>query len=221
MATPEKIGKSFSKYVIVIVLLLLVAAVFVVLTTSAGNFLRPEKPVLTQPADASKEVYITKFPYTISGSTTIQTRLIITVDGAEVAARDQGQEIFWTYTIDKALEPGKHTVTITAINYAGIKSEPIELTVVVPQPPQITEPHANQTVPKAELRVTGTAEVGSQVNLFRDGEFVTTVQADATGTFTFEHPMITLGTHTISVESVKTLGNFGNTSQSIEFIVVQ
>ena len=157
----------------------------------------------------------------MNGSTVLGTRVRISVDGAEIAARDQQDNVFWNYIFDEPLIAGHREISVTATNETGFESEPTIISVEIPAIPTITSLTNLQTVTRETVAIEGSAEPSAQVNLFVDEVFVKTVQADAQGSYYIDGLSdLPLGQHNVMVESVRTLGNFGNRSAAISIIVL-
>ena len=90
-----------------------------------------------------------------------------------------------------------------------------------PAAPVITSPEDGSTTTDRTPPITGTAEPGSEVIIFVDGEEVGSTVADEDGTFTFDLPDgLSLGDHEIGAEAVDEAGNPSVPSSLVTFAVL-
>ncbi|WP_262462519.1 Ig-like domain-containing protein [Alloalcanivorax balearicus] len=138
----------------------------------------------------------------------------------------------WSVTPDAPLADGAE-ITVTASDEAGNTSDPVTAIVdaVAPEAPVITQAEddvapgtdpvltggsTNDTTPT----LTGTAEANSTVEIFQDGASVGTVQADASGNWSFVVPAaLADGTYGFTATATDEAGNTSDPSAAFDVTV--
>jgi large repetitive protein len=181
-----------------------------------GQLTNDNKPTLTGTAEAGSTVSI------YDGSTLL---------GTTVATGGS-----WSFTPGTALADGSHTLTITATDAAGNVSPatgnfvivvdatlPVTpvITTIVDDVPNIVGAVGNGQATNDTLpTLNGTAEANSTVSIYDNGTLITTVTANAAGTWTWT-PTTALaqGNHSYTVTSTDAAGNLSATSAAAAIIV--
>ncbi len=121
-----------------------------------------------------------------SGTAEPFATVIVSVDGVEVCRATANAAGQWFCDAQTPLADGSHTLSIVVVDAAGNASEPstssFRVDTTAPVPPEVSGPRSDGgliTDPTPTFQ--GTAEPGSQVTVFVDGEVVCTAVADATG----------------------------------------
>ncbi|RMU59074.1 hypothetical protein ALP29_200134 [Pseudomonas syringae pv. avii] len=142
----------------------------------------------------------------------------------------------WLYTPTSPLNDGSHSFTIVAVDAAGNESLPsaswtIEIDTVAPVAPTLTSVLDDQgavtgnltsgdTTDDASPELTGTAEAGSLVTIYDNGQPIGSVIATG-GTWTFT-PLVPLtnGAHTLTLTAEDSAGNESQPTQGFDLDVV-
>ncbi|GHU11245.1 hypothetical protein FACS1894185_4140 [Betaproteobacteria bacterium] len=158
---------------------------------TGGVLVDTEAPTLTWVSPAAGSVITQATPLEVNATDGSGIRQVqFYLDDALLATRTSAPyRTTWTPTAD--VEEGAHTLKAVATDEAGHSSEQsVQVTVTrgVTCPavaaPQIEQPANGLTTQSAMLTVTGTAEVGTNVRVWRNGQaYGSTVQAGSDGRF--------------------------------------
>jgi len=134
-----------------------------------------------------------------------------------------GSDGSWSFTPDKALSAGSHSITTRERNANGVVSEPSdpwEFTIDLTAPAKGTiggvfddtaEPAkaiSNGGLTKDNTpTLTGKAEAGSTVQVWDNGKLLGTTKADKDGNWKFTTPELVDGKHDLSIVVVDPVGN--------------
>lgn len=165
---------------------------------------------------------------TISGTAEPNSTVTIFINDQPVGtAMADGQGNF-TFVPPTPLAEGAYTVKAQAADPVG-NVGPVStgrrfgVDSVPPAPPIITSPKEDETVPQDRaLVVEGTAEPGSVVTLYVDGQpQPQTALTDANGRFRFTIPALTFmaGEHLLAADARDAAGNLSPRSRDVRFFV--
>ncbi|QMU29291.1 Ig-like domain-containing protein [Adhaeribacter radiodurans] len=148
----------------------------------------PEVPVLTGGNQGNTK---DNTP-TITGTVEANATVTIYTNGTITATVTANEEGNWTYTYSDALSDADYDITVTATDAAGNISETspaLEIMIdtsapTTPGTPVLTGGNNGNTNDNTPT-ISGRAEAGSQVTIYRNGEAVATVTADETGAWTY------------------------------------
>ncbi|WP_245609635.1 Ig-like domain-containing protein, partial [Trabulsiella guamensis] len=160
---------------------------------------------------------------------------VVTIkDGDEVlGSTTVNQDGSWSFTPTEDLEDGDHSLTVTSVDPAGndVTSPAFDLTVDTASPgkPAITvasddvgnvrgDLTSGSVTDDANPTLKGTAEAGSRVDIYDNGELIGSAVADSNGAWTFT-PTTPLpeGEHRLTVTATDKAGNTGPASD--EFVL--
>ncbi|AZD35976.1 T1SS secreted agglutinin RTX [Pseudomonas chlororaphis subsp. aurantiaca] len=174
---------------------------------------------------------------TVSGKAEANSTVVISDKGAEIGRVIADSSGKWTFTPDKALGDGVHTLTAQAIDAAGnsAKSDNFFLTIdtLAPSKPTIEAAYDDQGASKGDLKsgdstdddkpaISGTAEANSTVVIYDNGAQIGSVFADDEGRWTFT-PTVGLvdGSHSFKITSSDEAGNISQSSNVFDLKVQQ
>ncbi len=215
-----KKGGVFTRYGLLIAVAIIILVVVLYL---AGDFIystvRPETPTISEPVN---ETSVGENPPTFQGTVPLDAAIEIYIDDKKIATRNTQAQTFWNYKPDQQLEVGDHTLYVIAVGREGLKSKKSDVIhFSVPKRPQIASLQDGQTS-ALQPEFSGEAAAGAEVNLYIDNEYVTNTKADPTGKWVMPAksvPSIAPGAHTAYVIAVKTIGEFKNQSQVMNFTI--
>jgi fibronectin type 3 domain-containing protein len=137
----------------------------------------------------------------------------------------------WEVTVI-ALADGVHSLTARAMDEAGnlsAMSAPYQLTIdttapaappaPVLEPASDTPPTGDNSTSITTPVVGGTAEAGSTVAVFVGGSKVGTTPADGSGNWQFTLPVMSVGTHAVTVTATDAAGNTSPVSASLTLTI--
>ena len=163
-------------------------------------------------------------------------------DGSTVTVYDNGNFVgstaanattgAWSYTIGQLADGSTHSYTVTATDAAGNVSQPsaaLNFTVDITPPAMPTAPadsavvngYVNAGHDTAAQALTGSAENGSTVTVYDNGNFIGSTAANATtGAWSFTIGQLAdAGTHSYTVTATDVAGNTSQPSTALNFTV--
>jgi len=163
-------------------------------------------------------------------------------DGSTVTVYDNGNFVgstaanattgAWSYTIGQLADGSTHSYTVTATDAAGNVSQPsaaLNFTVDITPPATPTAPadsavvngYVNAGHDTAAQALTGSAENGSTVTVYDNGNFIGSTAANATtGAWSFTIGQLAdAGTHSYTVTATDVAGNTSQPSTALNFTV--
>lgn len=151
--------------------------------------------------------------------------ITLSFDGQTMATDNAGGATTFTQSrlLDFASIPnGNHTVAVTATDTAGNSrtlSVPFVLNLAPPAAPQITAPANGVTITQATLTLSGTAQAGSQIQLYlNDVATGSLLTANTSGGFSGTLTLSTEGSYTLSADARNTRGTSArSTSVTVNF----
>ncbi|HEY2452836.1 MAG TPA: Ig-like domain-containing protein, partial [Scandinavium sp.] len=172
----------------------------------------------------------------IRGSAEPDSVVIIYDNGKEIARVNTDSEGSWVFTPDAALDDGEHALTFVTQNPAGNQSEPSDPWVVIvdttaPDAPVIggvyddvgnkTGNLANgDSTDDTRPTLNGTAEAGSVIAVYDNGEKLGETTADENGNWSFTPETdLSEGEHSLTVTATDTVGNTSVPSDAWELVI--
>lgn len=148
--------------------------------------------------------------------------MILTIDSNQVTNSVQSNTngmVMYGLTAGQALSEGSHIVYAHAQeSNVDLNSVSFTVDLTPPAAPVITSPTENQNINASTVIVTGTAEVGSLVTVFRDDvEYGEITFSDENGNWTIELSGFEEGEHSIYANQEDAAGNLGPNSSSVIF----
>lgn len=197
--------------------------------TAARNFqvapdAPPGPPVIAAPA---QNAALNDSTPTVSGQAALLSTVRVYVDGRTTPACTATTDASgnWSCDLASALTEGAHSITATAtvVGVVSLPSAPVGFVVDVTAPtaPAVTAPAANATV-GAQPTISGTAEAGSTVAVYVDGNTtpVCTATTNAAGTWVCApSTALTDGAHTLVARATDAAGNASPDSSPVAFTV--
>ncbi len=183
----------------------------------------PPAPTLNRPADGSVTRDTTP---AFTGKAEPGAAVEIFVDGASIGTTTANGSGNFSFTPSTPLPVGTHEAYVGATDRAGNDSPPsntngFSIDTVDPDAPGISSPGDGSTTTDRTPTITGTAEPGSHVIIYIDGEQVGSTTADENGNFSFTLPdALALGDHELSAVAVDEAGNRSDASDPITFGVL-
>lgn len=198
--------------------------------------LAPDVPVITGVTDdvdaltgAVAEAGLTNDAQpAISGTAEANSTVTVYVDGSAVGTTTASDTGDWTFTPETGLADGTHQITASAADAAGNSSglsndwsvvvdtvsETPVITTATDDVPGIMGDISNGGLTNDNLPViNGTAEHDSMVSIYIDSVMAGTVQADATGAWSFKvDNLLSDGEHQFSAVAVDAAGNTSSQS---------
>jgi hypothetical protein len=128
------------------------------------------------------------------------------------------------FTAGSPLSDGPHTFEVRATDAQGNTESPAAghtwtVDATPPAKPVVTTPTAGGTTNDATPTISGTAEAGSSVQVFVDGNPIGTVTADGSGNWTINASHLADGPHTATARATDGAGNTGAVSDDDAFTV--
>jgi MYXO-CTERM domain-containing protein len=148
---------------------------------------------------------------TISGTATLESTVSIFIDGVLVANVDPDQDGNWSFTVDQALDDGTYdlTVTVTLVDITEASETTFTVDTEAPEV-AIVEPAEDDVVTDVPTVITGTADPGTTIVVWLNGEVVGETTADDDGNWSVDLDAdleLAPGTQTITVEGTDGAGN--------------
>jgi hypothetical protein len=150
----------------------------------------------------------------------------IFVDGNSIGTTTANGDGDFSFTPTTPLAPGTHEAFVGATDPAGNDSPQSNTNGFVidtddPAAPGISSPGDGGNTTDRTPTITGTAEPGSHVIIYIDGEQVGSTVADEDGNFSFTVPdALSLGDHKVSAVAVDEAGNRSEASDPVSFGVL-
>ncbi|WP_224240615.1 adventurous gliding motility protein AgmC [Hyalangium gracile] len=182
----------------------------------------PAAPVVVTPANGSTTSDNTP---TYTGTAEPNSTVTVYVDGNLVGTTTANASGDWSFTPTTALPDGQHTVYATATDAANNVSPNSNTNTFIvdttpPAAPVVLSPANGSTISDSTPTYTGTAEPGSTVTVYVDGNPVGTTTADASGNWTFtQATALPDGSHTVSATATDATGNTSGSSNTNTFTV--
>ncbi|QRN96324.1 adhesin [Archangium violaceum] len=163
----------------------------------------------------------------ITGTAEANSRVTIILDGIPVDIVDADADGKWSYTPKTALLDDWHTVQAQATDAAGNTGPTSEVRnfyvdSTPPPAPEVRTPANGATVGTHTPELKGTAEPGSTVTIYVDGEVVGQVKANASGEWSMTVPddkALDDGQHTVKAQATDAVGNPSPESSTNTFTV--
>ncbi|WP_307729779.1 Ig-like domain-containing protein [Massilia sp. YIM B04103] len=157
---------------------------------------------------------------TVSGTAQAGSTVTVYVDGAVAGAVRADADGAWRYTVGTALADGQHGITAVAENAGGKSAASavlaLRIDTAAPGAPAIAGLGENPAQPQ----FSGSAEANSSVTVYLDNVTVATVQADASGRWTYQPSgLLAEGQHTVRAVAVDAAGNTGVSSAARSWTV--
>jgi MYXO-CTERM domain-containing protein len=170
----------------------------------------PPEVAVGQPAD---DAIVGNDTPSLSGTAEPGAEILIYMDDellGSIVADENGE---WSFDVEDALSDGDHTLSISAMDEAGNQGESVEVSFTVDtQAPMVTMEGLADGEPVGDsVELTGTAEPGSEVEIWVDGELVGTATADENGEWSFELEDLEEGKHQVEARADDQAGNVGST----------
>ena len=177
----------------------------------------PVAPVITQLPTPTQQTLPT-----ISGTAPAGLQVILYEGATQIATTTADGTGAWSVPYVSALSEGAYTWTAIAISLSGNSSTlsvgmSVQIDISSPQTPVITT--ASGTLRNRTPSLTGSAEPGSTVTIFRDGVAVGSVTADGSGNWTYTSTSLGLNTYAFTVKSTDPAGNDSGTSSDTNLTV--
>ncbi|HLL55882.1 MAG TPA: Ig-like domain-containing protein, partial [Myxococcaceae bacterium] len=183
----------------------------------------PAAPWVLVPASGAFVATVTP---TFSGTAEARATVTLSIDGESAGTAVVDIDGTWRITPRTALGQGGHTAVARATDPAGNvgpNSGTTSLTVdtVVPRAPEVTTPASGALVSVSTPLISGTAEAGTTVTVFRSGTTVIgTAVVDAAGSWGFTPPSALVdGLQTVTAQASDVAGNTSLVSTPRSFTV--
>lgn len=191
-------------------------SLFNIIRRGVTDTVAPIAPVITQPASA--ETTRDNKPQiggTAEASSTVMVYDIPVLIGT-ILADSLGN---WLLELSTALTDGSHSLRATATDpYSNVSPNSATVTITVdttaPLAPVISSPVAG-TLANASQIVSGTSEAGSTIEVYENGSILGTTTTGATGNWSLGSKSFPDGLHTLSVQSIDSLGNISAQSSVV------
>jgi hypothetical protein len=174
----------------------------------------PAAPIITTPSPLVTNSPSPEFEGTAEPFSSIQVFFDGEPYGDPVTTDAEGNWIFTNGAMD-----GTFNVTVTATDAAGNESEPSNVLILIidtiaPDAPVITTA-SPLTTANGSPEITGTAEAGSTVTIFLDGEEDGTTTADSEGTWTYQFDGLAVDEYAVTATATDAAGNESATSSAL------
>ncbi|MDP3156351.1 MAG: Ig-like domain-containing protein [Archangium sp.] len=181
----------------------------------------PSAPVVTAPAAGSTTGDDTPL---ITGTAEANAIVAVFVDGVQVGTVTANASGAWSFP-SSTLADGAHTVRATATDAANNSSgssstSSFTVDTTAPSAPSVSAPAPQSSTTDVTPTITGTAEPLATIAVFIDGAQVGTATASATGDWSFDASMLSLGAHTVSARATDASGNSSVASATNDFTVL-
>ncbi len=148
------------------------------------------------------------------------------VDGRLAGVAPTDSEGLWSFALPAPLAAGTHTTSLVTVDLAGNPSAPsapvtFTLDLEPPQEPTLTAPEAHATLDTGVITFRGTAEPGSTVIVYLDGEpVVPTTRANASGLWSLTPSQVLAeADHQAQARATDLAGNASELSSPLPFSV--
>ncbi|MFY1827815.1 Ig-like domain-containing protein, partial [Myxococcus fulvus] len=183
----------------------------------------PAKPIITTPRAGT---IVGTAGTAIAGEAEAGSMVVVTINGVASPAVQAGASRIWTLPTQVFTTSGIYNLSVTATDATGNKSEAtndiFHVDVTPPNAPIILLPNSGILVGSAGVDFSGTAEAGSTVELFIEGNvrINARVVAGANGTWVMTK-VTTLpgGEHTVTAKATDIAGNISPASNGIDLEV--
>jgi hypothetical protein len=165
----------------------------------------PIAPVITQLPTPTQQTLPT-----ISGTAPAGLQVILYQGATQIATTTADGTGAWSATLVNALAEGVYTWTATSISLTGISSSlssAMSVVVDTTSPANPVVATSSGTLRNRTPSLSGTAEPGSTVTIFRDGVSVGSVTADGSGNWSYTSTSLGLNTYAFTVKSTDAAGN--------------
>ena len=149
-----------------------------VLTIGISDVIAPDAPVFTSNVD---ELTTDNLP-TISGTAEVGSTITIYNNGIEIGTADATTGT-WVFIPDQPFDDGDYVITVTATDASGNESEvsntdTFTIDTTPPAVPVITSTAIPSLTNNDSPVITGTAEFGSTLRIYNNGELIGTATAN-------------------------------------------
>jgi len=171
----------------------------------------------------------------ISGVAAAGDVITILNNGTELGSVTVGADGIWSFTPATPLTEGEHAISITTVdinNEPGEPAGPITFTVDITPPVTATDLllNNNNGTTLVEIgnngstndntpQLSGTTEGGALVTVYDGDTAIGSTTANGDGAWSFVSPLLTNGTHALSVTVTDAAGNVSGRSEAIAFTV--
>ncbi|MCP3060872.1 Ig-like domain-containing protein [Myxococcus sp. K38C18041901] len=183
----------------------------------------PAKPIITTPR---ADTVVGTAGTAIAGEAEAGSTVVVTINGTAAAPVQAGASRIWTLPTQIFTTSGIYTLSVTATDATGNRSEATVDTFLVdvtaPTAPVILVPNSGILVGSAGVDFSGTAEAGSTVELFIEGNVRVNARVVAASNGTWVMTKVTTlpgGEHTVTAKATDAAGNTGPASNGIDLEV--
>ncbi|MBZ4408562.1 hypothetical protein K8640_10085 [Myxococcus sp. XM-1-1-1] len=183
----------------------------------------PAKPIITTPR---ADTVVGTAGTTIEGEAEAGSTVVVTINGVASPAVQAGASRIWTLPTQVFTTSGIYNLSVTATDATGNKSDAtidtFRVDVTPPNPPVILLPNSGILVGSAGVDFSGTAEAGSTVELFIEGNLRVNARVVAGSNGTWIMTRVTTipgGEHTVTAKSTDAAGNISAASNGIDLEV--
>ncbi|NDB95976.1 MAG: hypothetical protein EBZ78_07430, partial [Verrucomicrobia bacterium] len=177
----------------------------------------PIAPVITQLSTPTQQTLPT-----ISGTAPAGLQVILYQGATQIATTTADGTGAWGVTLVNALTEGVYSWTATSISLTGISSSlssAMSVVVDTTSPPTPVITTSSGTLRNRTPSLSGTAEPGSTVTIFRDGVSVGSVSADGSGNWSFTPASLGLNTYAFTVKSTDAAGNASGLTAAVNLTI--
>ena len=188
----------------------------IIVTVDTG---RPEPPAFPLPVDGT---ITNQSVLNLAGTAEVGNMVTLLDNGVILDTIATDVDGSFSYTT-LPLADGIHNFTATATDAAGNISNTSATTVTVdtekPVSPVFSSPADGSITNQNVLTLEGTAEAGSEVTLFNNGEILGAKVADTNGFFSYSTPNLIARVHSFTATATDAAGNISNPSVAITVTV--
>ncbi|GEN09719.1 hypothetical protein SAMN05443572_109370 [Myxococcus fulvus] len=183
----------------------------------------PAKPSITTPR---ADTVVGTAGTIIEGEAEAGSTVVVTINGVAAPAVQAGASRIWTLPTQVFTTSGIYNLSVTATDATGNKSEAtvdtFRVDVTPPNAPVILLPNSGVLVGSAGVDFSGTAEAGSTVELFIEGNVRINARVVAGANGTWVMTKVTAlpgGEHTVTAKATDAAGNISPASNGIDLEV--
>jgi len=182
----------------------------------------PSAPIITSPLDGTLSA--NAIP-TITGTAEADSMVEVFSDDVSQGTSTVDGMGNWTYTPASRWSEGTHSITASATDVAGntsTASTAVAFTIdtIAPSVPVITSPSDGSFTSDASPTISGTAEVGSTIEVLREGVSIGAVATDGSGNWAYTPASNwSEGTHSITAKATDAAGNMSIDSMAVSVTI--